>query len=142
MADTTTQLADDLVTILNGETFSLPFVAKRLRLPRFTLEELKELHVTIVPRGRATEPFTRGSLWKQPTVEIGVQQKVNDVNDPTEGDPISQLVEEIEDYLLTLTIGYFRCKEVKNVLADDSIFAKEHLYDNVFTSVLVATFTD
>jgi hypothetical protein len=141
--DRTTQLADDLVTALNAQTFSQDVNASRYLLPMFQLEELTTLKVSVIPRGRNKQLMSRSSNQLIHNIEIGIQQRMDDVNDSTETDPIGLLVEEIEDYLLGLEVNGATCTEVMNVLADDSIFAKEHIQSNkVWTTVIVASFQE
>ena len=49
-----TQVAEAVISELNGATFSLPFTAVRSYLPRSELAELKTLKVMVVPSGLST----------------------------------------------------------------------------------------
>jgi hypothetical protein len=140
LKDKTTQLADDLVTLLNS-TFTGQMVASRYLLPMFRLEELSTLKVSVIPRGRNKQIVSRGNNQLVHNLEIGIQQRLDDVNDANVTDPIGLLVEQVEDYLLGLEINGAVCTEINNILADDSIFAKEHIQsDKVWTTVIVASF--
>ena len=46
-----TDVADAVVAELNATAFSQPLEAKRSYLPQFDLAEMKDLHVTVVPKG-------------------------------------------------------------------------------------------
>jgi len=140
---TTFTLADDVVTALNGESFSQSFTAARYIVPMFNLPDLAALKVSVIPRSRAKEVETRGSNASQHKLELGFQKHLTDVNDTSEADPMDYLVEEVEDFLLGESIGDYTCIEIEHILADDSLFAKEHIYsDKVYTAVVVATYVD
>jgi hypothetical protein len=142
MADKTTQLADDLVALLNAHGFTTGVVASRYLLPMFRLDELATIKVSVIPRGRNKQIFSRGSNQITHNIEIGIQKRLDDVNNSTMTDPIGTLVEEIEDFLLGIVINGATCTEINNVLADDSIFAKEHIQSQVWTTVIVASFLE
>ena len=140
---TTFTLADEVVEALNDETFSQSFTAARLTVPMFTLQELASLKVSVVPRGRAKEIETRGVNAVQHKLELGFQKRLTNVNDPSESDPMDLLVEQVEDFLLGTQINGKTCVAIEHILADDSLFAKEHIYaDKVYTAVVEVTFLD
>ncbi len=134
-SSTTTQLADSIVTALNGK-FNLG--ATRVRLPQIKKSDLSTLSVYVVPRGRTTEILSRDENHKTHKIEIGVMRLVTDINS-TANDSIDKQVEDITDYLLGSDIGEYTCLEAISVLADESIFAKEHLAENVYTSVIITS---
>ena len=145
MKSMTVTIADGVTELLN-EWFNTSYpeiTAIRQYIPRTTLSELDTTQVFVVPRGVTTEIYTRGSFQYTHTVEIGIQAHTQDVNDSTVVDPISYLVEQIQHKLLGEEVCGITCLECNSVLADDSIFAKEHLVnDNVLTAVLVARFLE
>lgn len=143
----TTTIADEIVDVLNGSSgsspFSTSFTAVRYTLPMFNLKDLDEVQVSVVPRGRTKSIITRGNNQATHNIEIGIQKRLTDVNDPDEVDPLGLLVEEIEDALLGLTIDNATCIEINNILADDSLVARDHIQsEKVYTTVLVASFLE
>jgi len=65
----------DRITVLNGESFSLPFTATRKLLPRYELSELTDLRVAVVPAGAARERKSRAAFQYEYEIDIGVQKK-------------------------------------------------------------------
>ncbi len=47
---TVLQVADSVVAQLNAADFDHEFIAERLYVPNFDLEDMKELRVSVVPR--------------------------------------------------------------------------------------------
>ena len=140
---TTTNIADDTVSFLADGDFEIDFTVKRVNLPVVHIDELATVQVFVIPRGRETILATRNKKEKHHKIEVGIQKHLTSINDATEVDPIAYFVEQIEDYLLGETFQGATCVEVQNILADDSIFAKDHIQmDRVYTSVLVATFVE
>ena len=56
--------------------FSQPVNAVRTYQPAFTLEDLKDLRVSVVPRTLQMSPVTRDSLAIEYVVDVGVQKKL------------------------------------------------------------------
>jgi choline dehydrogenase-like flavoprotein len=71
-----TDIADAVVTALNGQSFSQPFTAARAYRPAFDLREMKDLHVTVVPKGVELTTAGRGLAQSDVQIDIGVQQKL------------------------------------------------------------------
>jgi hypothetical protein len=56
---TVIQIADAVVAQLNATTFSQPLTAARHYAPSFKLPDMKELHVTVVPRAISSTSLDR-----------------------------------------------------------------------------------
>jgi len=131
-----TDIADAVVTALNGQSFSQSFTAARAYRPSFDLQEMKDLHVTVVPKG--IELITAGRNLPQSDVliDIGVQKKLAE-SDETEIDALMGLVQEIVEFIRdTKKFGGASWVKTENV----PIYSQEHLSElRQFTSVLTLT---
>jgi hypothetical protein len=137
-------IADAVVTALNGHTFTKPFTAVRSYRPVYTREEMKDLHVTVVPGGYAMENLGRGQVQEDYTVEIAVQQAPEATSNAAL-DPLVGLVEEIRDFFLAnrrpAAMQNVICLRAAFAAGSDRGYAPEHLDQlQQFTSVLALTF--
>lgn len=141
-------MADAVVEVLNGETFSQSFVSTRTYLPVSTQQDLQSLRVTVVPLGPTIEGDSRSTSRVELPVQIGVQKRLDgDAN--TDIDPLVLLAEEIADYWLPasgdrpiLVFGAGDAHAAYCVsLTHDFVAAVEHLDSmRVLTCVMTATF--
>jgi hypothetical protein len=133
------QIADAVVAELNAVTFSQPLEAKRAYLPQFDLPEMKDLHVTVVPKGVTILPGSRSQNQHEVAIDVAVQKKLEEANN-TEIDALMGLVDEIA--------GRFRLKRLDSYpdavwlkTEQQPIYSQEHLDQmRQFTSVLTFTF--
>ena len=132
-------VADAVVVALNGAVFSLPFTAKRHYQPLFDLAEMKELHVSVVPKGIEVSQSGRNTGSFDYKVDIAVQKKFV-TDDTSELDPLMVLSEEIaEAFRGKRLAGYPNAAWVKTEHV--SVFAFEHMQElRQFTSVMTLTF--
>ncbi len=132
-------IADAIVAQLNAGGFSQPLTASRCYLPKFDLAEMKDLHVTVVPRGVAITAGTRNHNQHDYQIDIAVQKKLTAV-DNGESDTLVGLVDEIADHFRMKRLDSFRAAMwVKT--QHEPIYAQEHLDQmRQFTSVLTLTF--
>lgn len=113
--------------------------AMRHYRPVYDAQQLKQLRVTVVPRGIAIESASRNCNQQDVSVDIAVQKKLLSA-DLAEIDPLMSLVEQIG--------GYFRGRRLKLFPAamlirteNLPVYSLEHLEQmRVFTSVLTLTF--
>ncbi len=134
-----TDIADAVVTELNAATFSQPVAAERTYLPVFELPEMKDLHVTVVPRDVAIAPSARSHNQHDYAIDVAVQKKLTDA-DNAEIDPLVSLVDEIADHFRFKRLpAYSEAMWVKTEYKP--VYAQEHLEQlRQFTSVLTLTF--
>jgi hypothetical protein len=85
------RVADAVTSTLNSEALSLPFTAERQYLPQFDLAEMKDLHVTVVPRGVDVTQAARSKAVHDYKVDVAVQKKF-EKGDAAELDPLMRLV--------------------------------------------------
>lgn len=133
------EIAQAVTEKLNGSTFSMPFTAERAYRPAFELQEMKELHVTVVPRGGASSVLDRGRVREDVQIDIAVQKKVAS-DAPAKLDPLMALVQEISDALRGVNLP--TTPEAIWVKAENEpVFAQEHLQEmRQFTSLLTVTY--
>ena len=137
-----TDIAEALVTALNAHAFSVALTAERHYLPSFELKELKDLRVTVVPKGVAMSMAGRGISQHDVQIDVAVQKKLT-AADNAEIDELMGLVEEIAEFVRA---------ERRLVLpaagealwvnaANEPVYAPEHLAEQrTFTSVLTLTY--
>lgn len=138
-----TDIADAIVTTLNGATFTAPYAsitAVRLYQPEYDLEEMDSLKVSVVGRSQLVRVEGRGSNIWLPAVDIGIQKRPTTLS-RTLLDELMQLVQDIADHLLGLpqrrlpAYQAAQCVEIRN----EPIYAADHLAEKgMFTSVLTS----
>ena len=116
--------------------------AKRQVLPIHDLSQLRELTVSVVPRGVQIQSITRKLSQYDCQVDIGVQQKLTVTQDEidTTVAGLCQKVEQIADYMQRqpLTVmPYAIWIKIEN----EPVYDASHLaQQRVFTSVLTLTY--
>lgn len=134
-------VADAVAALLNGGSFSQEFTAVRAYQPVYDLELLKTLRVSVLASGQEIEKGTRSDNDFDFAIDVGVQKKVASPLVKAELDALTDLVEELLDYLL----GQALPAEVGVTLvsmANKPIYDPDHLQrKHVFTSVITATYT-
>jgi len=139
ITDIVDAVAAELNTGVAADKFSLSFVAARHYVPRFNLEDMADLHVTIVPRGVEQAKASRVLLQSDVQVDVAVQKKL-DACSLAEVDELMGLVEEISDFLRTNRLS--ACSQASWVRAENvPVYSQEHLDQyRQFTSVVTLTF--
>ena len=131
------EVADAVVSALNGHAFSHAFTAVRGYLPTFELPDLNELKVTVVPKEDDGKLDTRSASTHQYAIDIGIQKKPPAIG-KDELDPLMQLTQEIADYFL------FGPRPADATLISPQVrilYLQEHLHQfRQFTSVVTLTF--
>jgi len=108
--------------------------------PAFTLDDLKELRVSVVPRTSGITTASRDSSLFECVVDVGVQKKLSAEGADAEIEALLDLVEEITDHL--------RLKRLPDApeaawagIAHEPVVSSESLEQHrVFTSVLSVTY--
>lgn len=132
-------IADAVVAELSAGEFSQSFAPERHVLPVRDLADLKDLQVTVVPRGLEISGASRIACQHDAKVDIGVQKKLGADLD-AETPVLCGLVEEIADYLRRRPLaGVNNAAWVRT--ENDPAYAPEHLHEQrTFTSVLTLTY--
>ena len=133
-------IADAVAAHVNAGTFSQPVNAVRMYQPAFTLEDLADLRVSVVPRTVGIAAASRDSSTFECVVDVGVQKKLPAEGEQGEIDALLDLVEEITDHL--------RLKRLPDApeaawtgIAHEPVVSSESLEQRrVFTSVLSVTY--
>jgi hypothetical protein len=138
-------IADAVVAELNGvdaPKFGEPpagLNAQRAYRPVFALEEMDDLHVTVVPRGVEMTAANRTQVQRDVQIDIAVQKRLSVDDELAQADALMALVEQIAEH--------FRHKRRAGPQAvwirtdNEPIFAPEHLDQlRQFNSVLTLTF--
>ena len=123
----------------HANEFGLEFTAVRRWRPRFSVEELGEIKVSVVAASKRMVPQDRGThKLVEVDIDIGIHQRVSDKENDTL-DPLVRLTEDISEYFegrnLTGTQVHFRDAEIKTACEPDFLEEK-----NVFFSVATLTF--
>ena len=125
-----------VVMALNGHVFIQPFIAKRMYLPAFDLKDMKDLHVTVVPRGLEMSTASRSLLTSDVQIDVAVQKKLV-MGDSNEIDALMDLVQEIAGFVRS-TGRFGDAMWIKT--ENNPIYSPEHLEQlRQFTSVLTLT---
>jgi hypothetical protein len=132
---------DDAVTAALNDappgSFSQIFTAQRLHQPSFTLEELQQLHVSVVPRSVTVAAASRDSSIFECAIDIGIQRKIDSDGDV---DALLDLAEEIVDHLRLKRLPGFPDAAWAGI-AHEPVVAAEHLDQHrQFTSVITVTY--
>jgi hypothetical protein len=133
-------IADAVAAHINAGTFSQPVNPVRVYQPAFTLEDLADLRVSVVPRTVGITAASRDSSTFECVVDVGVQKKLPAEAEQAEIDGLLDLVEEITDHL--------RLKRLPNApeaawagISHEPVVSSESLEQHrVFTSVLSVTY--
>ena len=135
------QIADDVVSVINGGTFTIPdvFTAERLYIPEFKLEDVGSLKVSVIPSSRPEVVYSRDRTQVDFVVSVGIQKATDNLL--SDFDDMVEFVEEINDL--------FKLKKLPTTDASWVASETDPVYDheygtemNVFTSVLSLTFRD
>jgi hypothetical protein len=129
-------IATAVVEALNAGEFSQEFTAVRHYLPTFDLKDMKDLHVSVVPKGVEMSLAGRGLPQDDVQIDVAVQKKLT-AADLAEIDALVALVQEIADFVRTTgKFGDSAWMKTENV----PIYSPEHLEQlRQFTSVLTLT---
>lgn len=129
-------IAEAVAAAMNGHTFSQPFTAQRAFRPVFDLAEMKDLHVTVVPKGVELSTAGRGLAQSDVQIDIGVQKKLA-AGENAEIDALMGLVQEVAEFVrATGRFGDAAWIKTENT----PIYSQEHLGElRQFTSVLTLT---
>ena len=131
-------IADALTEALNSKEFSVEFEAARDYRPVLELQDMKALHVSVVPKGVTMAPADRSRVQHDVEVDVLVQKKL-DAGDADELDALMSLVEEIAGFLKFKRLESVGALWVKTV--NEPIFAPDHIEQlRQFTSVLTVTY--
>lgn len=137
---TISTLADAVAEHINAGTYTQPVSAVRTYQPAFTLEELGELRVSVVPRTTTVSAASRESSTYEHVLDVGVQKKLPAEDDQAGIDELLELTEAIGDRLRHTRLAGFP-EAAWAGLAHEPVVSSESLEQHrVFTSVLSVTY--
>ncbi len=137
---TISTLADAVAEHINAGTYAQPVSAVRTYQPAFTLEELGELRVSVVPRTTTVTAASRESSTYEHVLDVGVQKKLPAEDDQAAIDDLLGLTEAIGDRLRHTRLAGFP-EAAWAGLAHEPVVSSESLEQHrVFTSVLSVTY--
>ena len=134
-----TDIAEAVKNELNAGEFSQTFTAERHYQPVFELKDMKNLHVTVVPKDVELQLATRNTSQHDCRVDVAIQKKLEGT-DLSEIDELMGLVEEIITFL-----SRRKLTSVPNALwiktVNEPIYAAEHMEQfRQFTSIVTLTY--
>lgn len=139
MSSTTIQIADAVVAELNDASLSLPFTARRSYLPTYKLEELDELHVTVIAKDVVGEMVDRSRDNETHRIDVGIQKRLSEIANGTI-DPLMQVSREIRDHLKRRQLTDFPTAAIIG-FEHDPVYVPRHLEEhNQFTSVITLSY--
>jgi hypothetical protein len=133
---TASDIADGVVTLINQGSYSKSFTAKRVTVPSFELETLKDVEVHIWPESERYAGSSRSGTEIEYLISLALRAPVDPYNSQ-QLDELLTLVEEIQDTLLTVPVNNagFRGMEA------DPLYNLDTLDDlRAFVSVLSITY--
>ena len=132
-------IADAVVAELNAGSFSETLGVERAYQPTFDLKDMKDLHVTVVPKSVTTAPASRADDQIDFAIDIGIQKKLGS-DAKAEADALMALVSEIAAFLNRRPLTAM--PDVVWVSAvNEPIFSPDHFEQlRQFTSVLTVTY--
>lgn len=137
---TISTLADAVAEHINAGTYAQPVSAVRTYQPAFTLEDLGELRVSVVPRTTTVTAASRESSTFEHVLDVGVQKKLPAEDDQAAIDELLKLTEAIGDVLRHSRLAGFP-EAAWAGLAHEPVVSSESLEQHrVFTSVLSVTY--
>lgn len=137
---TITTLADAVAEHINAGTYAQPVLAVRTYQPAFTLEDLGQLRVSVVPRTTTVSVASRESSTYEHVLDVGVQKKLPAEDDQAAIDELLELTEAIGDRLRHTRLAGFP-EAAWAGLAHEPVVSSESLEQHrVFTSVLSVTY--
>lgn len=132
-------IAEALARELNAGSYSMAFEAAVSLRPSFTREELKDLHVTVVPKSVLVDDLARDTRQYDFAVDIGIQQAV----DPEGLDDLRGLI-VLAGEIVTQFQGHplRDCPDAAVMkAANEPVYVPDHLATlRQFTSVITLTF--
>lgn len=94
------QLADAIVADLNSHPFSQAFQAQRCYLPRWKLEDLATIRVSVVPKDDVGQRASRAQWQEDYQIDVAIQQHLTG-DEQSLMDGLILLAQEIADYFKT-----------------------------------------
>jgi len=137
------QIAHAVVDLLNDGDFSESFEAVRSYAPKWTVQELETLRVTVVPRSFVSELATRKADRIDYGIDVGVQRRTDESLEDLDAamSLVEQMVNELRRHVVAISTTDEDVNAMLVSLQVDPVFAPEHIADKrVFTAVIRLTY--
>jgi hypothetical protein len=106
--------------------------------PNFKAQDLRTLHVTVVPQSLADENISRDRIARTVKVDIGIQKKLDSAT-TEEIDALVRLAEEVITFFRLKGLADGKCICTKMEIP--AVFVPEHIHESrIFTSVITLIF--
>jgi hypothetical protein len=142
MAATIDDITASVVTLLNGQSWSLSFTAEASDQPIYKPQDLADLQVAVVPAKQGTKRIARRKWQQEYTLWVAVMQRPETFDEASRA-ARKALVQEIMVYLEgvdTVTAG--GVKTTLMAVENEVLMDPDHMEQmRQFTSVLSLTFT-
>jgi len=138
---TTVSVAEAVLAEITGDAELLPSdaIVARGYNPKFALEDMDTLHVTVVPRAVERRRITRTLTERDLRIDISIQRRVGD-DDQDQLDAMMLQAEQVLDFLDGRELAQYP-EAVFVEIANDPVYIQEHLDQmRQFTSVLTVTY--
>lgn len=137
-----TAIADAVAAHINAGTYSRPISAVRTYQPAFTLEELADLRVSVVPRSTAIATASRDSSTFEHLIDVGVQQKLPAEDEQAAIDDLLVLVQQIADRLRLQRLPGAPETAWAGITHEPVVSSESLEQHRVFTSVLSVSYRE
>jgi len=100
-------IAEEVVTALNVEDFSIAFTAERKHIELLDTPAIATLRVVVAPSGKNSEQVARNVWEESPSVGIAIRKKLiagDESSASTELDGLTYLAEQIERFARSLAV--------------------------------------
>lgn len=133
-------IADAVAAVIGGAALSQAVTVRRRYVPKFDLEEMTGVQVSVVPKGGEITHEGRGSGQYDYKVDVGVQKKFTEPDIDAEADEMMGLVQEIAALFFGRRLdGYDDAAWTKTEYI--APYSPEHMDQmHQFTSVFTLTF--
>jgi hypothetical protein len=132
------EIADAVTSDLNAAAFSKPITAVRTYLPRYKLEDLSSVRVSVVPKDDVGQRASRVQWQQDYKIDVAVQQRLGS-NEQSQMDELMLLVQELADHFKEHALSGNQSVLVECSYAP--LFDPEHLEKHkTLTTVLNLTF--
>lgn len=135
------QIADDVVTVINGGSFTISdvFTAERVYIPENDIADLKSLRVYVMLSDDPQELLSRDTTQSDYSISVGIQKKTSNLT--TDFDDLVEFAEEINALFRFSKLPATNVSWIYSEI--DPIYEPNYATQmNVFTSVLNLTFRD
>lgn len=105
-------LCDAVTSFINGQSYTLPFVATRSNVPVRALENSAGLIVEVFPGEYTVAEETRADWRYEYSVNIAVSKVITADDRQADEDALLEIAEEIEDSLKNEPMGDFKMMSV------------------------------